>query len=165
MANTDFMLIDGKVVEVRHLGEVFLHFRTPNRLYVLNEWRAKFYMLKLTVTILSMVMAFGAVVAHGSEDHSNHGNRTKTQNNHAERTSIKGEVMEISGAEIKIKEPGGTPTYVMYDEQTIFEKKNQKVTVKDLRKRDRIVVQVMTHGAKFHAVKVLIGKNSADKKL
>lgn len=112
-----------------------------------------------------MVMASGVVVAHGSEDHGSRGNPTKTHKNHTQRTSIRGEVMEISGTEIKIKEPGGIPTYVMYDEQTIFEKKNQKVTVKDLRKRDHIVVQVMNHGAKFHAVKVLIGKNTSNKSL
>lgn len=123
------------------------------------------YMLKLTATILVMLMAWGAVVAHGSEDHSNRGDSTETQKNHTERTSIDGEVLEISGTEIKIREPSGIPTYIMYDEQTIFEKKNQKVTAKNLRKRDRVVVQVMTHGAKFHAVKVLIGKNSADKPL
>lgn len=120
-------------------------------------------LMKLPVIILSIVMAFGALLAHGSEDHGNRGDSTRTQKSHAERTSVKGEVMEISGTEIKIKEPGGAPTYVMYDEQTIFERKNRKVMVKDLRKGDRIVIQVMTHGAKFHAVKVLVGKNSADK--
>ena len=48
--------------------------------------------------------------------------------------------------------------------QEAFEKKKQKVSIKDLSKNDRIVVQGMSHGAKFHAVKILIGKNATDKK-
>jgi len=112
-------------------------------------------------SLIFWAAAFDLVFAHGSEGHGDRSNSTKITKHNKWKTSVTGTVMEIYDTEIKIKQPGGAPTYVMYDEQTIFERKNQKVSVNVLRKNDHIVIQGMIDGAKFHALKVLIGKRKA----